>query len=145
MRALTPGTGMASFREEIDRLVEGFLEPVWTEVPALGEWRPKVDISETRDTVVVKAELPGVDQQDIAISLQDNVLTIRGEKEEEAVGKDKRYHRVERSCGPFSRVMRLPATVDGGTASAEFKDGVVTVFLPKASGATGTTIPVKAA
>ena len=145
MRALTPWTGMSGFKKEMDRLFERFLEPAWTEMPALGEWEPKIDVTETKDTVTVKAEVPGVEQKDIAISLQDNILTIKGEKEEEKEEKDKRYHRVERSYGAFSRVMRLPAAVDAGKASASFKDGVVTIALPKAAEAKGTTIPVKAA
>ena len=145
MRALTPWTGMTSFRKEMDRLLDRFLEPAWTELPAVGEWQPKVDISETKDALIVKAELPGVDQKDIAVSLQDNVLSVKGEKEEETEEKDKRYHRVERSYGVFSRVMRLPAAVDGSKATAEFKEGVVTITLPKAPEAKGTTIPVKAA
>ena len=145
MRALTPWTGMPGFKKEMDRLFERFLEPAWAEMPALGEWEPKIDVTETKDTVTVKAELPGVEQKDIAISLQDNILTIKGEKEEEQEEKDKRYHRVERSYGAFSRAMRLPAAVDAGKASAAFKDGVVTISLPKAPEAKGTTIPVKAA
>jgi HSP20 family protein len=129
----------------MDRLFERFLEPAWTEMPTLGEWSPKVDVTETKDTVTVKAELPGVEQPDIAVSLRDNVLTIKGEKAAETEEKDKRYHRVERSYGTFTRAMRLPADVDGSKASASFKDGVVTIILPKAPEAKGTTIPVKAA
>ena len=146
MRALTPWTGMAGFKKEMDSLFERFLEPVWAEMPALGEWEPKVDVAETKDTITVKAEVPGVDQKDITISLQDSVLTIKGEKEEEKKDeKDKRYHRVERSYGAFARVMRLPAAVDAGKAAASFKDGVITITLPKVPEAKGTTIPVKAA
>ena len=144
MRALTPWTGMAGFKTEMDRLFERFLEPVWREAPLAG-WEPKVDVAETKDAITVKAELPGVDQKDIGISLQDGVLTIKGEKEEEKEEKDKHYHRVERSYGAFTRTMRLPAAVDGGKATAEFKDGLVTITLPKAPDAKGTTIPVKAA
>jgi HSP20 family protein len=145
MRALTPWTGMTSFKKEMDRLFDRFLEPAWGELPALGEWEPKVDVAETKDAITVKAEVPGVDQKDIAISLQDGVLTIKGEKEEEKEEKDKRYHRVERSYGAFTRVMRLPAAVDGSKATASFKDGVITITLPKMAEAKGTTIPVKAA
>lgn len=145
MHALTPWTGMTGLRKEMDRLFERFLEPAWTEMPTLGEWSPKVDVTETKDTVTVKAELPGVEQPDIAVSLRDNVLTIKGEKAAETEEKDKRYHRVERSYGTFTRAMRLPADVDGSKASASFKDGVVTIILPKAPEAKGTTIPVKAA
>jgi HSP20 family protein len=137
---------MTSFKTEMDRLFDRFIEPVWSQMPALGgEWEPKVDVSETKDTITVKAEVPGVDQKDIAVSLQDGVLTIKGEKEEEKEEKDKRYHRVERSYGAFARVMRLPAAVDGSKATAAFKDGVVTITLPKAPEAKGTMIPVKAA
>ena len=146
MRAPTPWTGMAGFKNEMDRLFERFLEPVWREAaPVGGGWEPKVDVSETKDTITVKAEVPGVEPKDIAISLQDGVLTIKGEKEEEKQEKDKHYHRVERSYGAFSRVMRLPAAVDGSKATAAFKDGLVTITLPKAPEAKGTTIPLKAA
>ena len=77
MRALTPWTGMTNLRKEMERLFEHFGEPGWMEVSSLGEWVPKIDVSETKDAMVVKAEAPGVDQKDIAVSLQDGVLTIR--------------------------------------------------------------------
>jgi HSP20 family protein len=79
------------------------------------------------------------------VSLQDGVLTIKGEKHAEKEEKDKRHHRVERSYGAFVRSIRLPAAVETGKVTATFKDGVVTITLPKASEAKGTTIPVKAA
>jgi HSP20 family protein len=103
-----------------------------------------VDVTETKDTITVKAELPGVEQKDITVTLDDGVLTIKGEKEEKKEEKDTRYHRVERSYGAFARVMRLPAGVDGGKTAASFKDGVLTITLPKAPEAKGTPIPVKA-
>ena len=145
MRALTPWTGMTGFRKEVDRLFDRFFELGASEIPAVGEWEPKVDVVETKDTITVKAEVPGVDQKDITVSLQDDVLSIKGEKGEEKEEKDKRYHRVERSYGAFARVMRLPSAVDAGKAAAAFKDGVITITLPKAPEAKGTTIPVKAA
>jgi HSP20 family protein len=145
MRALTPWTGMTSLRKEMDRLFERFLEPMWPEMPTLGEWEPKLDVAETKDSVTVKAELPGVEQKDIAVSLQEGVLTIKGEKETEKEENDKQYHRVERSHGAFYRAVRLPAAVEAGTVTATFKDGVVTITLPKAPQAKGTAIPVKAA
>jgi HSP20 family protein len=145
MRALTPWTGMTGFKHEMDRLFERFLEPVWKEAPPLGAWEPRVDVAETKDAVTVKAEVPGVDQKDVTVSLADGMLTIKGEKEEEKEEKDKQYHRVERSYGAFARLLRLPAAVDASKATATFKDGVITISLPKAPEAKGTTIPVKAA
>ena len=145
MKSLTPMTGVTTFRREMDRLFERFLEPVWPEMPTMGEWEPKVDITEDKDAITVKAELPGVEEKDISVSIQDGMLMIKGEKTSETEEKDKRYHRVERTYGAFSRAMRLPAAVDGGKATAEFKNGVVTVKLPKAPEAKGTSIPVKAA
>jgi HSP20 family protein len=145
MRALMPWMGMTSLRKEVDRLFDRFLEPAWPEMPAQGEWKPTVDITEDKDAVTVKAELPGVEQKDIAVSLQDGVLTIKGEKQAEKEEKDKRYHRVERSYGAFFRSIRMPAAVEAGKVAATFRDGVVTITLPKAPEAKGTTIPVKAA
>jgi HSP20 family protein len=129
----------------MDRLFDRFLELGWPKLPELGEWEPTLDLSETKDAVIVKAELPGVEPKDIAVSLQEGTLTIKGEKEAEKEEKDKRYHRVERSYGAFFRSIRLPAAVDAGKVTAAFKDGVLTVTLPKLPEAKGTTIPVKAA
>ena len=143
MRALMPWTGMTGLRNEMERLFERFPESGWLEVPGFGDWEPKIDVSETKEAVVVKAEIPGVEQKDIALSLQGGVLTIKGEKEQEK--EDKRYHRVERSYGAFARAMRLPAAVDASKVTVTFKDGVLTVTLPKTAEAKGTTIPIKAA
>jgi HSP20 family protein len=144
MRALMPW-GTTDFRKEMDRLFDRFFEPGWPDIAKLGQWEPTLDVSETKDAVVVKAELPGVEQKDISASIQEGVLTIKGEKEAEKEEKDKRYHRVERSYGAFYRAIRLPAAVDAGKVTASFKDGVLTVTMPKAAEAKGTTIPVKAA
>jgi HSP20 family protein len=129
----------------MDRLFDRFFESGWRELPAMGEWAPTVDVTEDKDAVTVTAELPGVEQKDIGVSLQDGVLTIKGEKNAEKEEKDKRRHRVERSYGMFSRSIRLPSAVETDKVTATFKDGVVTIALPKTPGAKGTTIPVKAA
>lgn len=144
MSMLMPWTaGLANLRREMDRLFERFFEP-WEEFEALGEWSPRVDLSETKDAFVVKAEIPGVDQKDVSVSLEGQLLTIKGEKRQEKEEKDARHHRIERAWGAFARTMRLPAAVEGDKVSATFKQGVLTVTLPKAPGAKGTTIPVKA-
>ena len=144
MGALKPWTGMTSLRKEMDQLFDRFFEPMWREIPTLGDWEPTLDVSEDKDAVTVKAELPGVDQKDINVSLQDSTLTIKGEKHAEKDEKDKRHHRMERSYGAFFRSVRLPAAVQADRVTASFKDGVVIVTLPKAPEAKGTTIPVKA-
>jgi HSP20 family protein len=145
MRSLMPWTGMMGLKSEMDRLFDRFFEPRWGEdLPALGEWMPSLDMTETKEAFVVKAEVPGMEPGDIQVSLQENLLTIKGEKKQEKEEKDERYHRVERAYGAFTRTLRLPVTVEGGKVDAKFKNGVLTVTLPKAPGAKGTTIPVKA-
>jgi len=143
MRALAPWTGTGRKRE-MDRLLERFFESPWAELPALGDWTPALDVTEGKDAITVKAELPGVEPKELAVSLEGDLLTIKGEKEQKKEEKDERQHRIERSWGAFMRSVRLPAPVDGGKVTATFKNGVVTVTLPKAPGAKGTTIPVKA-
>src|SRR5262245_25059818 len=125
MRALTPWKGMDAFRQEMDRVFDRCFEPRWYEFEPAGEWAPKADVSETRDAVVVKAEIPGVEQKDINVSLQDQVLTIRGEKQQEKEEKDEKYHRVERSWGAFARSFRMPVAVAGDKVAATFKDGTL--------------------
>ena len=143
MRGLMPWTGMGSLKQEMDRLFDRFLEVKWDELPALGEWAPSMDISETKDSLVAKVEVPGMEQKDIQISLQENLLTIKGEKKQEKEEKDERYHRVERSYGSFMRSIRLPVAVDASRVTATFKNGLLTVTLPKTPAAKGTMIPIK--
>jgi HSP20 family protein len=145
MRALVPFTGFTGLRREMDRLFDRFLEGETMELPAFGEWMPKVDVSENKDQVTVKADVPGIDAKKLDVSVEDDVLTIRGEKTEEKEEKGEHTHRRERSYGAFVRSVRLPGPVDATKAEATFKDGVVTVKLAKAARAKGTTIAVKAA
>ena len=144
MRQLMPWTGMTSLRKEVDRLLEHFGEPRWPEVIELGEWAPNLDLSETKDAVLVKLETPGMDPKDIRLELEDGMLTVKGEKKQEKVEKDERYHRVERSYGAFTRTVRLPSAVDAGKVTAVFKNGLLTVTMPKTAAAKGTAIPINA-
>jgi HSP20 family protein len=146
MRAMIPWSGMSGLRREMDRVLDHFLdfEPGWGGLEAAGDWAPKIDLSETKEALVVRAEIPGVEQKDIQVSLQDQMLTIKGEKAKEKEEKDEHFHRTERSYGAFVRAMRLPVAVDGSKVTASFKDGVLTVTLPKTPAAKGTTIPIKA-
>ena len=144
MRALAPWTGIPTLKQEMDRLFDRFFEPRWEEFPALSEWAPQLDISETKDALVVKADVPGMDPKEIQISLQEQLLTIKGEKQQEKEEKEARYYRVERTYGAFTRSVRLPVAVDGSKVSASFKNGLLTVMLPKTPAAKGTMIPIKA-
>jgi len=146
MRVLAPWTGLPTLQKEIDRLFERFWEPRWDEFPVLGgEWAPSLDLSETKDVIVVKAEIPGIEPKEIQVSLQDQVLMIKGEKKQEKEEKDEHYFRKERLYGAFARSIRLPVPVAGEKVSAAFKNGVLTVTLPKTPAAKGTTIPIKEA
>lgn len=144
MKTLMPWTGASGFKNEMDRLFDRFFEPRWDDFPVAGEWAPTLDLAETKDALVAKVEVPGMDPKDIQVSLQENLLTIKGEKKHEKEEKDERYHRVERSYGAFARSVRLPVAVDGSKVEAKFKNGLLTVTLPKTPTAKGTTIPVKA-
>jgi HSP20 family protein len=143
MRTLAPWGG--NLKREMERFFDRFAEPVWEPFETMaGDWAPKLDVAETKDAMVVTAEMPGVDPKDIEIALTGDLLTLKGEKEKEAEEKEERYHRVERTYGAFLRTVRLPMAVDGSKVTATFKNGVLVVTLPKTPAAKGTTIPVKA-
>src|SRR5204863_8080157 len=101
------------------------------EPAATTTWSPAVDIFETEAEIIVKAELPGMEQKDITLHLENNVLSLRGERKFEKEAKDENYHRIERSYGAFSRSFSIPATVDDENIRAEYKDGVLNIVLPK--------------
>jgi len=94
-------------------------------------WTPAVDILETENELVLKADLPEVKQENLDIRVEDGTLTLRGERKFEAVENEKGYHRIERSYGSFSRSFTLPDSVQAEGVKAAFKDGVLTVTLPK--------------
>src|SRR5262245_63836749 len=96
-----------------------------------GSWAPAVDIYEQGNDIVLKAELPGVDPKDVDIRLENNVLTLRGQRKLESEVKKESYHRVERSYGSFSRSFTLPSVVDQGGIKAEVRDGILKLVLPK--------------
>src|SRR5215467_10772515 len=101
------------------------------EPAATTSWSPSVDIFETEGEIVVKSELPGMDRKDITLHLENNVLTLRGERKFEKETKEENYHRIERSYGNFSRSFSIPATVEEEKIRADYKDGVLKIVLPK--------------
>lgn len=94
-------------------------------------WSPRLDVSETDNGLEIVADLPGMDKKDINVSLEENLLTIKGERKEEKESKDKHYHTIERRSGSFYRAIRLPVEVEKDKVEAAFKDGVLTLRLPK--------------
>jgi len=96
-----------------------------------GAWAPAVDIYEHEGNLVLKAELPGIDPKDVDVQVENNVLTLRGERKFDAEVKREEYHRVERAYGTFSRSFTLPNVIDTAKIKAEFKDGVLGVTLPQ--------------
>jgi HSP20 family protein len=135
---------MSSLKKELDRLFDRVWEGDFPDWPSFGEWSPKLDVADTKDALVVKAEVPGIDPREIEVTLQEQVLSIKGEKKEEKEEKDERRYRAERSYGAFARAIRLPVPVEAGKVTAAFKNGVLTVTLPKGAAAKGATIPIKA-
>lgn len=96
-----------------------------------GAWAPAVDIYEQDGNIVMKAELPGVDPKDVDVRLENNTLTLSGQRRLDSEVKQENYHRVERAYGTFTRSFTLPSVVDQGHIKAEYKDGVLKVTLPK--------------
>ena len=98
-------------------------------------WSPRLDVSETEKGLEVVADLPGMEKKDIHVSIDGDLLTIKGEKKEEKKSKDKQYHTIERRSGSFYRALRLPIEVEKDKTEAGFKDGVLTLKLPKSKAA----------
>ena len=112
---------------------------------AVTDWSPLVDISEDEKEYIVKAEIPEMNKEDIKLNVHDDVLTISGERKYEKEEKGKKYHRIERAYGSFLRSFTLPEDADGSKVSAEYKDGVLNVHLPKSEKAKPKAIEVKIA
>jgi HSP20 family protein len=113
------------------------------EAMTVSQWTPLVDISEDANEYLVKAELPELKKEDVKVSVENGELTISGERRAEKEEKGKKFHRIERSYGSFVRSFTLPEAVSGDKVTAEFKDGVLSVHLPKDEKAKPKTIEVK--
>jgi len=109
----------------------------------LQTWTPPVDIYETDDALVLKAELPGVSKDDVSIEIHQNTLILRGERQHEAEVKDAHYHRAERAYGPFQRSFVLPTMVDQEKVQATYRDGILELRLPKLETATPRRIAIQ--
>jgi HSP20 family protein len=137
-----------NLQTEMNRLFdEFFTEPFGTgllRMPGFtgGNFVPRVDMSETDQEIKVVAEIPGLDEKDIQLSLNNNILTISGQKESESEEKNRQYHRIERSFGSFRRDISLPADVNDENIDASFKNGVLTIVMEKKPESQGKRIRV---
>jgi len=122
---------LSSMQDRMNRMWSSFYDRGGDEVATRGSWVPPVDIYETEGKdIVLRAELPGLKREDIELTVENNTLTIKGQRRRDEGIREERYHRLERSFGPFSRSFTLPATVEPASVRAEYRDGVLTVTLP---------------
>jgi HSP20 family protein len=122
---------LSSLRDEIDRLFEAPLSELARSTQLLSGWTPTLDVYEDKDNIVVKAELPGMRREDIEVSLHDGCLSLSGERKHEEKHKDAEVYRAERFVGRFQRTVTLPGPVAADKVKASYKDGILTITLPK--------------
>ena len=139
-----PRRDLPVVRNDFDQAVDHMLRSWWnTTAYSDLDWSPSVDLAETDERIVVKAELPGLSKDDIDITVENNQLILSGEKRHEEEEKEKNYYRVERSYGAFRRIFSLPSTADVGKVKASYEDGVLTVEIPKTEVAKGRKIEIE--
>ena len=126
-----PFRDLRTIQEQMNRLID----LAWTresgEDIREGAWQPPVDIYENENSVIIKAELPDVDQKDIEVKIEDNTLILRGERKQDESIRKESYHRIERYYGAFQRSFALPLTIDREKVKANCERGVLTITLPK--------------
>ena len=127
-----PFRDMVTLREKMNRMFEDVFSgrPEDRELQA-GTWTPSVDIFETENELVLTAEIPGIDEKDVEIKVEDNTLSIKGERKFEKETKEENFHRIERSYGSFYRAFTLPSSVDSERIQAEQENGVLKISMPK--------------
>lgn len=129
-----PFQDLLAIQERMNRLFDETFQKTRSareEDLSAGLWAPPVDIYETEDKIVLKAELPEVDKKDVDIKVDDNTLTIQGERKFDKETKKENYHRIERAYGKFSRSFSLPNTIDKEKIKATYKDGILELIMPK--------------
>ena len=137
-----PSGELSALQREMNRLFEQFFgEPPGLDI-ANGGWTPRLEMAEMRDSLTVKAELPGLEAKDVDVAISGDTLTIKGEKKQDHEDKDETHYLMERTYGAFSRMVRLPAPVAADKTKATFKNGVLTISLPKTEAAKQKAIPI---
>ncbi len=140
-----PFRDLRTLQDEMNRLFSGTFSRGGSQDEVLrGAWSPSVDIFENKNEIVLEAELPGMSAEDVNISIENNVLTLHGERKFEKKDEGDNFHRVERSYGSFTRSFTLPPTVSSENANAEFNNGVLRLTLAKREEAKPRRIEIKA-
>ena len=139
-----PFRDLRNLQEEVNRLFTGNVGRTFDdEGIARGSWSPSVDIYENKEQIVLEAELPGMNREDFDLSIENNVITLRGERRFEKKEDTDNYHRVERAYGSFTRSFTVPNSVSGEGASADYRNGVLRVTLPKREDTKARRIEIK--
>jgi HSP20 family protein len=139
-----PFRDLRSLQDEMNRLFSGTFSRGNQDEVLRGAWSPSVDIFENKNEIVLEAELPGMNPEDVNISIENNILTLHGERRFEKKDESDNFHRVERSYGSFTRSFTLPPTVSSENANAEFQNGVLRLTLAKREEAKPRRIEIKA-
>src|SRR5215475_8629254 len=136
-----PFGGLTTLRRDMDRLFERVLgrEPS----SPLSEMEPAIEVADTPEAVIVKAQVPGVSKEHLQVNVTDTTLTLKGEVQEEKTTEDKNYHQREFHYGAFARTITLPTTVQAEHAAAQLKDGVLEVTIPKRETTTAKDVPIQ--
>lgn len=139
-----PMRDMFSLRHQMNHLFDDVFRPVVRDDSGLSMWNrfPTVDIYDNDENIIIKAELPGIDKKDIVIDVKDGVLTLKGERSFDNEVKKEKYYCRERTFGKFERVFRLPAEVNPEKISADYKDGILKIDIPKPEEQKPKQIPV---
>ncbi len=122
---------------EVERLFDEMIHRPWGFCREVRGWNPSVDLRETKEAIILEADLPGVKSEDVKVEVQNGDLVLRGWRSLEKSRSDGQFHTMERSSGHFTRRMKLPESVDKDAIQAEFRDGVLRVILPKAKAKKG--------
>ncbi|HVA00263.1 MAG TPA: Hsp20/alpha crystallin family protein [Terriglobia bacterium] len=138
-----PFRGLVTTQDRFNRLFNDAIAKTFSEEePGSRAWMPPVDIYETDDSLVLKAELPGINPDDVEVRVEDNTLYLKGERKFQKDVKEENLHRVERSYGMFSRSFVLPNSIDSDKVQAAYKDGILTLTMPKREEAKPKTIKI---
>ena len=135
-----PFSGLPALRRDMERLFEQFFGRAPFQQ---GEAEPAIEVADTPEAIVVKAQVPGVSKEHLQLTVTENALTLKGDVQEDTTTDDKTYHHREFHYGAFARTIALPATVQAEKATAQLKDGVLVVTIPKREETQATTIPIQ--